>query len=396
MFDNPRVIVLRFGELFLKGGNRAFFEQRLQKNVKRAVATLPEAKVHKLHARVLVEVPEELAERALERLGLVFGVISLSPARVVPKEIDALSAEAVRFAQEAAAKHVSATGKRPTFKVETKRSDKRFPMASPEISRLVGGHIHQATELPVDVHHPDIEVGIEIGPERAFVYAERIPGPGGLPVGVTGKVNLLISGGIDSPCAGWLAMKRGCTLIATYFHSFPYTGDRTKEKVIELLKWLAPWQGQIELFVVHFTDVQKALRENGPAELAVVLYRRMMIRTAAEISRRERALALVTGENLGQVASQTLENLAVIEEAAKIPVFRPLLTNDKLETIALAKRIHTYETSIQPYEDCCSLFVPEHPATKARLEDVLRAEARHDVAAMAAMLADNAERIVVR
>jgi tRNA uracil 4-sulfurtransferase len=222
-----------------------------------------------------------------------------------------------------------------------------------------------------------------------------IPGPGGLPVGSSGLVNLLVSGGIDSPVAGWLAMKRGCTLVATYFHSFPFTGDKTRDKVLELLRQLADWHGPIPLHVVHFTEVQKALRDAGPAELAVVLYRRMMMRAATRVAEKAGAAALCTGENLAQVASQTLENLAVIEEAAGMMVLRPLLCNDKLETMALARRIGTYEVSILPYEDCCSLFMPAHPATRARLEDVRAAEARLDVAGLARELAERAEIVTV-
>ena len=208
-------------------------------------------------------------------------------------------------------------------------------------------------------------------------------------------MNLLLSGGIDSPVAGWLSAKRGCRLSATYFHSFPYTGDKTREKVLELARVLAAWQGPLTVHVVGFTDVQKTLRETGPEQFAVLLYRRMMVRAAAKIARREGALALVTGDNLGQVASQTLENLAVVEEVSTLPVLRPLLTYDKLETTALARRIGTYDISVQPYEDCCSLFVPLHPATRARLADVRAAEAGLDVDQLAAGLADGAERVSV-
>jgi thiamine biosynthesis protein ThiI len=381
------VIVLRWGEIFLKGQNRPFFERKLLDNVRRAVQGVEGVRVEKLHGRMLVEVPSTEKERAVTRLQRVFGLTSLSPARVVDPDLEAIAGEAVRQAGEAAAR----LGGRPTFKVETRRPDKRFPMASPEVSRQVGARIVEATRLPVDVHRPQLEVGIEIGAERTFVFAHTVPGPGGLPVGVTGRVNLLLSGGIDSPVAGWLAMKRGCSLQATYFHSFPFTGDKTKEKVIDLCRLLAPWQGRIELHVVHFTEVQKQLRDAGPGELAVVLYRRMMMRAATLLAERGRALALVTGENLAQVASQTLENLAVIEEAAGLPVLRPLLTFDKLETVALAQRIGTYETSILPYEDCCSLFVPDHPATRAHLEAVQAVEARVEVGALARDLAGRAE-----
>ncbi len=383
--------VLRFGEIFLKGQNRAFFEQKLLDGVRRAIAGLPSARIDKVHARVLVEIDAADRQRALARLSRVFGVQSLSPARVCPADLGALSDEAVRAARAAAA----ARGGTPSFKVDCRRSDKTFPARSDDIARDVGARIVDEVGLWVDVHHPDITVGIEIGQQRSFVFADTVPGPGGLPVGSSGLVNLLISGGIDSPVAGWLAMKRGCTLAATYFHSFPYTGDKTRDKVTDLVRLLSDWHGPIGLHVVHFTEAQKALREAGPAELAVVLYRRMMMRVATLIARRAGAGALCTGENLAQVASQTLENLAVIEEAAGMMVLRPLLTNDKLETVALAQRIGTYEVSIQPYEDCCSLFVPAHPATRAKLEDVHAAEARLEVAALAEAMAAGAELTVV-
>jgi thiamine biosynthesis protein ThiI len=376
-------VVLRFGEIFLKGGNRAFFEQRLLEGARRAIAGLPSARIDKVHARVLVEVDEADLRRAVERLSRVFGVQSLSPARVGSRDLEALIAEAVRACAAAAAAH----GGRPSFKVDCRRSDKTFPARSDDVNRDAGARIVRELGLPVDVHRPDLVVGIEIGPHRSFVYAETLPGPGGLPVGSTGLVNLLVSGGIDSPGAGWLAMKRGCTLVATYFHSFPYTGEKTRDKVVELVRRLAEWHGPIPLHTVAFADAQKALREAGPAELAVVLYRRMMMRAATAIARRAGAAALCTGENLAQVASQTLDNLAVIEEAAGMMVLRPVLCNDKLETVALAQKIGTYEVSIQPYDDCCSLWVPAHPSTRARLADVQRAEGNLDVGAIADALA---------
>lgn len=386
------VVVLRYGELFLKGGNRAFFESRLMDSVKRVLAGVPGTKIYRLHARVLVETPADERARVLERVRRVFGIASLSPARVVPQDLAAIGDEAVRAASEAVAR---LGGGKPRFKVETNRPDKTFPLPSPEVSRLVGARVYTELGLPVDVHTPELTIGVEIGRERSFVFAGTEPGPGGLPVGVTGKVDLLLSGGIDSPVAGWLAMKRGCTLSATYFHSFPYTGDRTREKVLDLARLLAPWQGKLPVHVVAFTEPQKRLRDAGPAELAVVLYRRAMLRTAARLARKEGATALVTGENLGQVASQTLENLTVIEEASPLPVLRPLLTYDKVETMALARRLGTYETSILPYEDCCSLFVPRHPATRARLDTVLAIEAKLDVDGDAEEMARTTERIVI-
>ncbi len=221
------VVVVRFGEIFLKGGNRPFFVHKLVEAIRRATAGLSDINIQRIHARLVVEVADADLERAAERIARVFGVQTLSPARVVPADLTAITEEAIRAARAAAAR---IKGGKPTFKVNTRRALKRFPLTSIEVSQQVGGLVHQATGLPVDVHNPQVEVGVEIGTERTFVYAETLAGPGGLPIGATGLVNLLLSGGIDSPVAGWLAMKRGCTLTATYFHSFPYTGDKTREK----------------------------------------------------------------------------------------------------------------------------------------------------------------------
>jgi len=378
------VVLVRWGEIFLKGDNRSFFERALVDRARRAVDKLPGAKVEHTHGRLLVWPGDAGAKKAVRALERVFGIVSLSPARVVARELGAISAVAVELARSEAQAHA-----RPTFKVESRRSDKRFPMGSMEVSREVGAAVVGALGLPVDVHTPAFTIGVEIGYEQAFVFAEIAPGPGGLPVGVTGRVELLLSGGIDSPAAGWLMMKRGCLLGATYFHSFPYTGEKTQDKVQRLASLLAAWQLEpLRLAVVPFTDAQKALRDatdNG--RLAVVLYRRMMMRVAERIAKKSGAKALATGEALAQVASQTLENLGVIGAATTMPVLRPCLGHDKLETVALAQRIGTYETSIEPYDDCCSLFVPDHPETRAKLATVEAVESRLPVDAMADDLA---------
>lgn len=384
MSSERDVILLRVGELFLKGKNRNFFFQRLVKNARGLLADLDGVEVEAMYLRVAVSHPPALRAQVLVRLGRLFGLSSLSPATTVDRDLDAFTATASALA--------AGFPRGSSFKVETKRRDKSFPMTSQAVSREVGGRIFQAGGLAVDVHEPDHVIHIEIGPERCFVYSDVIPGPGGLPIGTAGNVTLLLSGGIDSPVAGWYAMRRGCRVEAVYFHSFPYTGDKSREKVIDLARKLAAWQGEVVVHVVHFTEVQKALRDHGPADLAVVLYRRMMMRAASRIAARARSEALITGENLGQVASQTLANLAAIEAAAELPVLRPLITFDKQEIIEQAKRIGTFDLSVLPYQDCCSLFVPKHPVTRARLDSVERAEDGLDVAAMADQLADTAER----
>ena len=381
------LVVLRLGEIFLKGRNRRAFVRALVDNARRLVAPLDGVTVESQHLRLLVHHPPELERRVLERLAHLFGLHSMAPAVAVPCDLDAMAGAAIAEARQLPAG--------TTFKVETNRRDKRFAMTSQEVSRAVGGRVVQATGLPVDVHTPRALIRIEIGADASYLFSRVLPGPGGLPVGTAGHVALLLSGGIDSPVAGWSAMRRGCTLSAIYFHSFPYTGDRTKEKVLDLARKLSPWHGRIAVHVVDFTGAQKALRAHGPGELAVLLYRRMMMRAASRIATARKAKALVTGENLGQVASQTLDNLAVIEDASELPVLRPLLTFDKSEIIARAQAIGTYDLSILPYDDCCTLFVPKHPATHARVQDLGRAEAGLDVAAMADELAARAERIVV-
>jgi tRNA uracil 4-sulfurtransferase len=385
-----QIVICRFGELFLKLGNRPRFEQQLQANVRTALAGLPGVAVTAPHGRVVVRAADDTLAEACARLERVFGLVSISPAREVPLDIEAIAAEAVRAASAALEREPA---RRRSFRIEARRSDKRFPLTSQEIGVRVGADVQRATGVPVDLEDPALVVGIEVGREAAYLFVETRAAPGGLPVGTAGNALLLLSGGIDSPVAGWLAAKRGLSLEGLYFHSPPFVGEKSRDKVLSLARTLGRWQALRALHVVTFTETQKRLREAGPAELAVVLYRRMMMRAADLIADRTRAQALVTGENLGQVASQTLINLGVIEAAARRIVLRPLVTYDKHETIALARRIETYDTSILPYEDCCSLFVPPHPATGARLADVERAEGHLDVAAEAAALAATVETI---
>jgi thiamine biosynthesis protein ThiI len=339
-----------------------------------------------------VRVDEAHLEGACERVGRVFGLVSFSPARALPAELDAITAAAVRCAEEALARDPSL---RRSFRVEARRADKRFPKTSYEIGAHVGAAINVATRVPVDLGNPALVVGVEIGMKGAYVYGETRPAPGGLPVDTAGKALLLLSGGIDSPVAAWLAAKRGLSLEGLYFHSPPFIGEKSKDKVVTLAKTLARWQAMKAVHVVSFTEAQKILRESGPAEMAVVLYRRMMMRVADRIADRLGAQALVTGENLGQVASQTLLNMGTIEDAARHLVLRPLVTYDKSETIGIARRIGTFDTSALPFDDCCSLFVPPHPSTGARVIDAVRAEEGLDLDAIADDVAATAERIEI-
>ena len=367
------MIVLRYGELFLKGANRPHFESLLRRNVERALAGLPGAKLERAQGRLFVHTPEESEAEAAQRLSKVFGFSSLSRAVPVEPDLEKIGAAALKQVEAALA-----SGPRPaTFRVQVKRPDKRFPYPSPEIGRQVGSVIYDATGIAVDLSNPELTVGVEVGSTRTFVFTGKMNGAGGLPVGASGKVALLLSGGIDSPVAGHLMQKRGCHLEAIYFHSPPYTGERARDKVEQLGAKLALAQGgTFPLHVVPFTAIQEAVRDGAPADLAVVLYRRSMLRISQTLAGQRRCKALASGENLGQVASQTLENMACIEAAIDLPLLRPLLAFDKFEIIALARTLGTYELSILPYDDCCSLFVPKHPATRAKVKIALKAESR--------------------
>jgi len=361
MYD---VMLLRYGELSLKGKNRHLFEERLLENVRRAVKPLglaPE-QVKKGYGRLFVDLGcASETEVVTKELQKVFGLVSLSPARRMPLQLEAI--------KEAALQELLEHGSTGTFRVTTSRPYKAFPGTSPEISRDVGGYLlSKAPGWHVDLHQPQVVVNLELRAEGAFIYSRNYPGPGGLPVGTAGKVVLLISGGIDSPVAGWLAAKRGVELVGLHFHSFPFTSERSRQKVVDLCQVLQSYTGPFRLYINYFTEIQTAIRQNCPPEYYITIMRRMMFRLAGEIAAREGALAVVTGENLGQVASQTLESMLTINKVLDLPVLRPLITMDKQEIIGYAKDIGTYDLSILPYEDCCTLFVPEHPATRPKPE----------------------------
>lgn len=386
-----RLILVRYGEIGLKGKNRPDFERRLLQRVRQALRGLPGLEATRLHGRILVggragDAADRALEEAMERLGRVFGIVSFSPAWEVPLDMEAIAeaaAQAVRVAAERLRPGLPpGAGAGPTFKVDARRANKAFPLDSLEINRLVGAHVLRSVPgLKVDVHRPDLTLAVEVR-DSAYIYTESIPGPGGLPVGTSGLAHLLLSGGIDSPVAGWMAMKRGLELEAVHFHSPPFTSERARAKVLDLARLLAGWGGLRSVHLVRFTEAQKAIYSLCPAPLGVTLMRRLMLRIAERISRERGGLALVTGESLGQVASQTLESIHVIERVAAWPVLRPLIGMDKEEIVALAKRIGTFDTSALPYEDCCTVFVPRHPRTRPRLDEVEEAESRLDVEAL--------------
>jgi thiamine biosynthesis protein ThiI len=363
----PReAIVLRYGELFLKGANRWQFIEAVDRQVRRAVADLG-ATLRAVHGRLIVEGVGHAPE-ALARLRQVFGVASLSPAWLLESDVagwERLAVARARLARERGAR---------TFAIDTERPDKTFALRSAEINVRVGEAVRTTVGLDVDLDRPDWTFHLEVGREVLFAWEGVLPGAGGLPVGTGGRALLLLSGGIDSPVAGHLAQKRGVTLDAVYFDAFPYTGPGAREKATDLARVLTRAQGALDLFVVPFAKLQERLRDGAPADHLVLLYRRMMVRVAERLAERTGAAALVTGESLGQVASQTIENLACIDAVAVRPILRPLISFDKSETIALARRLGTYDISIRPHADCCSLFVAKHPVTRGRAERLERLE----------------------
>ena len=382
-------ILLRYGEIHLKGMNRPYFEKLLVKRMKEAVAGIP-CRIYRGDGRFYVDgFPLEQREELEERLRRVFGLHSLSPAVCCDKAL-----ETVEETVKALLEQLDLAEKR-TFKVRAKRSDKRYPLTSPELCSEIGGFIldHFPT-LQVDVHQPDFQVSVEIR-EQAYVYVEEIPAVGGMPVGSNGKAMLLLSGGIDSPVAGYMIAKRGVEMECVYFHSFPYTSDRAKKKVVDLATLLTRYCGTIKLHVVNFPELQTALYQNCPEEHLTILMRRMMMRIAEGIAKREGALALVTGESLGQVASQTIHSLGITNAVVSLPVFRPLIGFDKLEIMDRAREIGTYETSILPYEDCCTVFVPKHPVTKPRERDIVHSEKMLEYQPMLEQAVDTAEELLI-
>ncbi|HEX9793548.1 MAG TPA: tRNA uracil 4-sulfurtransferase ThiI [Planctomycetota bacterium] len=367
-------LVVRYDEIGLKGGNRGTFERHLQDNLQAALAHHPGVKVSRIRGRALIraDVPvEQLAEAASR----VFGVSSLSPARECARNLEAIAALVHEEAARALAGRFAGRDE-VRFRVAVKRADKTFPMSSPELERELGGRLHDAfAVLRCDLEAPELTVEVDIRTEGVWVFAVRLPGPGGLPVSTLGRALCLLSGGIDSPVAAWRAMKRGLRIEFVHFYSFPFTGPQTREKILRIAEHLARWQPVTVLHVVPFAAIQVAIRDGSDRRYRTVLYRRAMNRIATILASRRRCGALVTGENLGQVASQTLQNLRLIEGAAGLPVLRPLISADKYETIGEARRIGTYEISMLPAQDCCTLFQPGDPVIHGRPGACAAAEA---------------------
>ena len=357
------LLLVRYGEIFLKGLNRPYFIRALVRKVRYAVRGLgAEVWVH--DGRIFVRGFSDLDE-CISRVTKVFGVHSVCPAVEMPKEdFDAICAQAVEMTRDL----------KGTFKVNARRSDKRYPMNSPAINEEVGYRILQANpNLKVDVHEPEHLVNIEIR-DMAYLYVKVIPAVGGMPVGTNGNAALLLSGGIDSPVAGWMIAKRGVQICAVHFHSYPYTSDRAKEKVLDLARKLSFSCCGIKVFVVPFTEIQMAIHEKCPEEYTTLIMRRYMMRIAERIAREQECEALITGESIGQVASQTLQSLNCTNAVCEMPVFRPLIAFDKQDIVDISQKIGTYDTSILPFEDCCTIFVAKHPVTKPELKRIEKSE----------------------
>ena len=371
------VILIKLGEVVLKGLNRRSFEDVLLRNIRRRIAALGGFDVHEIQSTIYVT-PHEGADiaDAEERISKIFGIAAYSRACETQKEIHAICESAADYL------HKELLGAK-TFKVECKRSDKKFPLNSPQICTEVGAFLlERFPDLRVDVNNPEYTVRVEVRDYAAYVHGNACRGAGGIPVGTGGKAAILISGGIDSPVAAWMMARRGVELTAVHFASPPYTSERAEQKVADLLHRVGEYAGRMTMFTVPFAKVQEEIMAKCPEELFTVIMRRFMMRATEQIAQREGCGAMITGESLGQVASQTLQAIACTDEAAHMPVFRPLIGMDKVDIIALAHRIDTYDLSILPYEDCCTVFTPRHPRTRPALKFVLQAEEALDADAL--------------
>lgn len=385
------IILLKLGEVVLKGLNRRSFEDKLMSNIRRRLQHCGKFQVVSRQSTIYVEPAGEGCDmdEAYELCRRVFGVIAVTRARPCPKDKDAMVSCAKSYLGDQLARA-------KTFKVETKRSDKHFSMNSMEISQYVGGMLHDAyPHLKVDVHDPELCVHVEVREKAAYVHGPSAPGAGGLPIGMGGKAVSLLSGGIDSPVASWMIAKRGVRLELVHFFSPPYTSQQAREKVVALARELTPWCGRMTLHIVPFTEIQEEIRRACPEDHFTLIMRRFMMRLAERVARRTGCKALVTGECLGQVASQTMDALTVSDDACAMPVLRPVIGMDKEEIVRLSRKIGTFDTSILPYEDCCTVFTPRHPRTHPVLEEVVQYEAALDIEGLIQRAFDGIERVTV-
>lgn len=385
------IFLLKMGEMVLKGLNRRTFEERLMGNARRRLQKYGKFRIYSRQSITYVE-PKEAGcdmDGAFATLSRLFGVVGLSRAKACEKTPEAILETAKTYL------HDDLMAAR-TFKVESKRSDKTFPLTSIQLSQYVGGELNEAfPHIQADMHRPELTVHVEVRDFAAYVHGDPAPGAGGLPVGVGGKAVSLLSGGIDSPVASWMMAKRGVALEMVHFFSYPYTSPEAKDKVLTLAQLLTPWCGRLTVHVVPFTKIQEQLRLHCPEALFTLLMRRFMMRISQRVAQRVGAHGLITGESLGQVASQTMEAMAVTGQVCTLPVFRPLVGMDKEEIVRTARKIGTFETSILPYEDCCTVFTPRHPKTHPKLEEITEAEAALDIEALVEEAVQGIERVVL-
>lgn len=390
--ENSRLYIVRCGEVALKGMNKPYFERVLLERVRNAISCW-ENDSHWNGGLMLVRIGGDVpVEDAVKKLSKVFGVATVSPAICVEKDMDAIGEAAAAYVRELKEKEDI-----KTFKVKAKRADKSFPVQSPEIGATVGGSILSGVpDIKVDVHEPDLKLFVDVRREAAYIYRDKIRGFGGLPLGTNGKGLILMSGGIDSPVAAFMMAKRGMRIEAVHFHSYPYTSKRAQRKVEDLCRVLAGYMGTITMHVINLLPIQEEIVKNCPEDETTILVRRFMMRIAEEVAKKTKNMMLITGEDLGQVASQTAEALVVTDNVVSMPVMRPLIAMDKVDIMDKAKEIGTYDLSIQPYEDCCTVFLPKHPVTKPKLDRIEKSESALDVEGLVRAAVDSDEIVEIK
>lgn len=374
--NEQNIFIVRCGEVALKGMNKPYFEKMLVNRIKKLLKKFDNVEAYRHEGLIFVRADKRHdPEMIIGEISKVFGVASISPALECESELNSIGDAAVALMMDLIEKKGI-----KTFKLDAKRADKNFPVKSPEIARIIGAKVLVGCKvLKVDVHNPDCVLFVDLRKDKSYVFEQKISGFGGLPLGTNGKGMVLLSGGIDSPVAAWMMAKRGMLIEAVHFHSYPYTSQRAQEKVEDLARIIAQYCGRFKMNVINLLPIQEQIVENCPEEETTILVRRFMMRIAEKVAQKSDCTMLITGENLGQVASQTAEALVVTDATVKMPVMRPLIALDKVDIIQKAKDIGTFETSIMPYEDCCTVFLPKHPATKPKLEKILESESKLDV-----------------
>lgn len=396
-----KVLSVSLGEISLKGLNRKYFEDTLIKHMRRSVKDIGFTNIYKEQGKIYIQGEPHKIDQMVNRLRNIFGIVYISRCIRIDRNIEDTESEielikgiSIEMMKEQIAESNSISSS--TFKVETKRIDKRFNIKSPEFSGKIGGVILDNFEnLAVDVHNPDFVLNIDIKQKYAYLYTEKIKARGGLPIGSSGKGLLLLSGGIDSPVAGFMMAKRGLELSAVHYHSYPFTSERAEEKVKDLAKILSRYTGDMKLYSVNILGIQKSINENCPEKEMTIISRRFMMKIAERIAIKNGIKAIITGESLGQVASQTIEGLNVTNDAVSLPVFRPLIGFDKTDIVDISRDIETFETSIQPFEDCCTVFLPKHPVTKPKVEDIKKSEELLDVESLINDAIENMSEIII-